>query len=43
MMTQVASHTEIGKNMLETVTLQRTPPVTARRHPSGALSHGQDP
>jgi hypothetical protein len=29
--------------MLETVTLQRSPPVAARRTPSRALSHGQDP
>jgi len=33
MMNQVASQTEIGKNMLETVTLQRIPPVAARRYP----------
>jgi hypothetical protein len=33
MMNQVASQTEIEKNMLETVTLQRIPPVAARRCP----------
>jgi len=29
--------------MLETVTLQRIPPVAAADTPSAALSHGQDP